>query len=118
MSEQENIEKEIEAKKQELENVKRKEQIQLGKEALKPLSEWTDSEKIEQFDDFYRDALSMLKEKASGEESEDNTGYLFEAYMETLLASAPDSRSCLLPPPATCHPDRPHDNPAPLARLP
>ena len=82
MSREEELEKKIAKDKAELEKIKEaKKDISTS---LKPLSTYTDEEKLKWFDETYKYALSEFKNNASGDTSEDDTQYMWESLMEIL----------------------------------
>lgn len=91
--EREKIIKEIEAKKIELEQLDLKEKMgtKLKSSAIKDLSEFTDFEKCELFDNLYNSALSSLNTCIENEGyNDDDEHYAWEEHMEIL---ARDSES-------------------------
>jgi hypothetical protein len=81
------ISDEIRKKERELEELKRKAELEESRDKyIKPLEEYTVEEKVKFFDSTYKSSLSELKQKESGDycEDNDNAHYTWEACMEIL----------------------------------
>lgn len=82
MSKQSDIEEKIKRLKSELDELK------ASKRQIRPLSDYSDKEKIMVFDSFYGQALEHLNEtESSGYADEDTANYMFESVMELLSSS-------------------------------
>ena len=80
------LKREIAEKKAELARLEKLESDSIRTEAIKPLSEYTDEEKIEEFDAIYNSALTMLgeAEENGSENDNDDEHYTWEQVMELL----------------------------------
>lgn len=83
MTTKEQLRKEIEEKKAELEKLEKLESNQLRSNAIKSLDEYSDEQKISTFDGLYNSALKDLESKERGGEDRDET-YTWEDVMELL----------------------------------
>lgn len=84
MDKREELKKEIEAKKQELAQLETELSDKERNAAIIPLSEISDSKKIETFDKLYKSAESMLQSAIDGEAREDDAHYSWEDIMNLL----------------------------------
>lgn len=80
------LRKQIEDNQKQLQELEKLEKLELRKQVVKSLDEYTSEEKIEAFDKLYNSALSELKEKENGEYSDDNNSaqYTWEDVMSLL----------------------------------
>ncbi len=85
MTEKEKLEKQILDAKNKLAELENAEKNSKRNDAIKPLSEYSDQEKIDFFDKLYESAASELNDlEQTGFSDEDNDHYAWENYIEIL----------------------------------
>jgi len=85
MNDKESLKREIEERKEKLRILEEKmESKYLRDEAIKPLCEFSDSEKISLFDSLYRFSESCIEHSEQNFQNEDDEHFAWEAVMELM----------------------------------